>query len=191
MADITTIILSYNEELNIRDCIESVRGISKRIVVIDSFGSDKTVEYAEALGAEVYQNKFINHSKQFKYGLVQTNIKTKWVLRLDADERLTKESSNEIADICNKNMNTEINGIVIRFEVIFLGRKLKYGGIYPVKVLRVFKYGCADIEDRNMDEHIYLYHGKSVDLKNDSLHNDYKGLSTWIDKHNKPYFGND
>lgn len=185
MADLTTIILTYNEELNIKECIKSVKKISKRIVVIDSYSNDRTVKYAKNLGAEVYQNEFINHAKQFKYGLKIANIKTKWVFRIDADERLTKKSSKEIHKICQENENTNINGIVVRFEVNFLGRKLKHGGIYPFKKLLVFKYGYADIEDRNMDEHIYLIEGESIELKSDSLHHDFKSLTKWIDKHNK------
>lgn len=185
MTDLTTIILTYNEELNIADCIKSVEKISKRIIVIDSYSSDKTVQIAKQLGAEIFQNKFINHSKQFKYGLKVSDIKSKWIFRIDADERLTTKSSKEIEYICENNMNSDINGIVLRFEVNFLGKKLKHGGIYPFKKLLVFKNGFADIEDRNMDEHIYLLSGKAVELKSDSLHHDYKDLSTWIDKHNK------
>jgi glycosyltransferase involved in cell wall biosynthesis len=185
MADLTTIILTYNEELNIEECINSVKHISKRIVVIDSLSNDRTVQIARYLGAEVFQNKFINHAKQFKFGLEVAKVKTQWVLRIDADERLTKESSNEIEKLCIENKETDINGIIVRFEVNFLGKKLKHGGIYPFKKLLVFKYGYGDIEDRNMDEHIYLLEGKSVELINDSLHYDYKNLTYWIDKHNK------
>lgn len=185
MADLTTIILTYNEELNIEECIESVKKISKRIIVIDSFSNDKTVEIAKNMGAEVYINKFITHAKQFKYGLEIANIKTKWVFRIDADERLTIESADEIDHLCNINTHTDINGIIVRFEVNFLGRKLKYGGMYPFRKLLVFKYGYGDIEDRNMDEHIFLKEGKAVELKNDSLHFDYKNLTYWVEKHNR------
>ncbi|MCM3722106.1 glycosyltransferase family 2 protein [Solibacillus isronensis] len=185
MADLTTIILTYNEELNIEECIKSVNNISKRIIVIDSFSNDRTVEIARKLGAEVIQNKFVNHAKQFKFGLDASNIDTQWIFRIDADERLTKESAEEIDRLCNQNKDTDINGIIIRLEVNFLGKKLRHGGIYPIKVLRVFKHGIGNVEARNMDEHIILSHGKTMELKNDSLHNDYKDLSSWIDKHNK------
>jgi len=185
MADLTTIILTYNEELNIEECIRSVKNISKRIIVVDSFSSDKTIEIARELGAEIYQNNFVNHSKQFKFGLERANIETNWVFRLDADERLTKESSAELESLCNENEDTDVNGIIIRFEVTFLGKKLNHGGIYPFKKLLVFKYAYGDIEDRNMDEHIILKKGRTVELKNDSLHFDYKNLTFWIDKHNK------
>lgn len=185
MADLTAIILTHNEEINIAECINSIKNISKRIIVIDSFSTDNTVEIAEKMGAEIFQNKWINYATQYNYGIEKAHIKTKWVLRIDADERLTSKSSAEIEKICNDNMYTSINGIVIRFEVNFLGRKLRHGGIYPLKVLRVYKYGIGKMENRNMDEHIVLEHGHIITLKNDSLHCDYKDIASWIDKHNK------
>lgn len=185
MADLTTIILTGNEEKNIKECIESVRKISKRIIVIDSYSVDKTVEIAKKMGAEIYEHKWENYASQFQYGLDKANVTTNWILRFDADERLTDESAAEIEKICKDNINTDINGIILRFEVTFLGKKLRHGGIYPIKVLRVFKNGKAKIEDRNMDEHMQLLEGKSIELINDSLHIDYKDLTTWIEKHNK------
>lgn len=185
MADLTTIILTYNEEKNIANAINSVKEISKRIVVVDSYSNDKTVEIAKSLGAEIYQNKWINYATQYKYAIDNSNIQTKWILRLDADERLTVDSANELNQLCNENENTNINGIVIRLEVQFLGKSLKHGGIYPLKVLRVYKRDKGYIENRSMDEHIVLKEGRVIEMKNDSLHHDYKDLSTWIDKHNK------
>lgn len=183
-ADITTIILTKNEENNIKLCIDSIKSIVKRIIVIDSFSTDKTVEIAKQLGAEVYQHTFENYSKQFKYGLYNFEINTKWVLRLDADESLTKESGVELEKLCNENENTNVNGIIVRFEVDFMGKKLKHGGIYPFKKLLAFKYGIGDIEDRHMDEHIVLSQGEVVEMKNDSLHRSYKNLQYWINKMN-------
>lgn len=185
MADLTTIILTYNEEKNIKQCIESIQKIVKRIVVVGSFSTDKTVEIAKSLGAEVYQNKWENYAKQYQYGINIANINTQWILRLDADERLTPESAEEIEMLCNKNQNTDINGIIVRFTVTFMGKDLKHGGIYPFKKLLIYKNGKGYIENRNMDEHIILTEGKCVELRNDSLHHDFKDLSFWIDKHNK------
>ncbi len=184
MTDLTAIILTKNEELNIRDCICSIRDLAKRIIVIDSFSTDRTVEIAESLGAEVYLHEFVNYSKQFLYGLNETGIQTAWVLRIDADERLTKASRAEVERLCEENKKTDIHGIVLRFEVTFLGRKLRHGGIYPFRKLLVFKYGKGTIEDRNMDEHIVLFEGRSIEAKEDSEHHDFKDLNHFINKHN-------
>ena len=184
MTDLTAIVLTKNEELNIADCLDSIRDLAKRIVVIDSFSTDRTIEIAKEKGAEVYQHEFINYSKQFLYGLNETNIQTKWVLRIDADERLTDASRAEVEELCNANMDTDVNGIILRFEVTFLGRKLRHGGIYPFRKLLVFKHGVGTIEDRYMDEHIVLSEGRTVEVKNDSEHHDYKDLAYFIQKHN-------
>lgn len=185
MADLTTIILTYNEEKNIANAINSVLPISKRIVVVDSYSTDKTVDIAKSLGAEIFQNKWINYATQYQYGIDISNIQTKWILRLDADECLTSNSANELEMLCRKHQSTDVNGIFLRLEVNFLGKSLKHGGIYPLKVLRIYKNGIGYIENRSMDEHIVLKSGKTVEMKNDSLHCDYKDLFTWIDKHNK------
>jgi len=184
MANLTAIILTKNEELNIENCIHSIEGLAERIIVIDSFSTDRTVTIARSLGAEVYEHEFINHSRQFLYGLNETKINTRWVLRIDADERLTDASRNEVEDLCRKNMETDVNGIILRFEVTFLGRKLRHGGIYPFRKLLVFKYGKGTSEDRNMDEHIVVLEGRVIEVEHDSEHCDYKDLTYWVNKHN-------
>lgn len=185
MADLTTIILTFDEEKNIANAINSVKNLSKRIVVVDSYSTDKTVEIAESLGAEVIQHPFENQAKQFIYAINNLTINTQWIMRLDADEMISNDAAREIEDICLINQNTDINGIVVRFEVNFLGKKLRHGGIYPFRKMIVYKKDKGYMEDRAMDEHIVLKEGKSIELKHDSYHRDYKDLNAWIDKHNK------
>ncbi len=184
MADITAIILTKNEEMNISDCINSIKGIVKRIIVIDSFSDDRTIEIARELGAEIIQHEFINHAKQYKYCIETSNIKTKWIFRIDADERLTEESAKELDKICRENMESNVNGIVVRFKKNFLGKDLYHGGVYPWKKLIVYKNGKGYMEERSMDEHIVVPSGKIIELKNDSLHLDFKNIESWINKHN-------
>lgn len=185
MADLTTIILTFNEEKNIANAISSIKELSKRIVVVDSFSTDKTVDIAISLGAEVIQHEFKNQAKQFIYAINNLDIDTQWIMRLDADEVISKEASLEIEDLCRANKGSDVNGIVVRFEVNFLGKKLRHGGIYPFRKMIIYKKDKGYMENRAMDEHIVLKEGKSVELKNDSFHRDYKDLSAWIDKHNK------
>lgn len=185
MADITAIILTFNEEKNLKKCIDSIKGICRRIVVIDSFSTDATVSIAKQLGAEVYQHEFVNQALQYNYGVEVADVKTKWVMRLDADERLTLDSADEIEQICRQNNDSDVNGIVVRFKVNFLGRDLRHGGIYPFKKLIVYKKDKGHMEVRHMDEHIVIEEGRVEELENDSIHEDFKDLTTWIDKHNK------
>lgn len=183
-ADITAIILTKNEEVNIVDCIKSIMTTVERIVVVDSFSTDKTVEYAKKYGVEVYQHLFETHARQYKYAVRIADVKTRWILRIDADERLTPDSANELEQVCNSNMESDVTGIVVRFKKNFLGKDLYHGGVYPWKKLICYKTGKGDIEDRAMDEHIVTFEGKTVELKNDSLHFDFKSLEAWTAKHN-------
>ena len=186
MADITAIILTKNEEVNIEKCIRSIQPIVKRIVVVDSGSTDGTVRIARQLGADILVNELrpFLYARQFLYGMEHADIRTKWVFRIDADEELTSASAKEIDDLCNANEDTDVNGIVVRFEVNFMGRPIRHGGVYPLRKLLVFKYGKGNIEDRCMDEHCVLFEGRSVEVSSDSLHHDDKGLTAWIDKHN-------
>jgi len=184
LADITAIVLTKNEEINIVDCIQSIRSVVKRVVVIDSFSTDKTVELAEELGAEVYQHPFENYARQYMYGVEKASIQTVWTLRIDADERLTPDSAKELAEICDANMETDVAGIVLRFKKNFLGKDLYHGGVYPWKKMNCYKTTKGTIEDRNMDEHIVLESGSTIEMKHDSLHFDFKNLEYFISKHN-------
>lgn len=183
---LTVIILTYNEEKNIEKCINSVKDVAKDIYVVDSYSTDKTVELANKLGAHVIQNKFINQAQQYKFAMQSIDIQTPWVMRLDADERLTEKSREEIVSLIVKYVEDDaITGVMMRFEISFMGKKLKHGGVYPFKKLIVYKHGCADIENKAMDEHIYLTKGKYVEAKYDCEHEDFKDIFSWIEKHNK------
>lgn len=185
MNDITAIILTKNEEVNIKRCIESIIGLADRIVVVDSGSTDKTLEIAEAMGAEIFRHEpFEHYAKQFNWALDNVNIETKWVYRIDADEVVTPELKKEIIEACKEHYNDDVNGLVMKFKIFFMGRFLKHGGIYPFYNLTIFKYGLGRYEDRAMGEHIVLAEGRTVDLVNDCLHYDFKSLSAWVDKHN-------
>lgn len=184
MADITAIILTRNEQDFLEECVKSIQSIVKRIVVVDSFSDDNTVELAKKLGTELYQHEFYNYSKQYKYAVDIAQIKTKWILRIDADERLTKESAEELNSLCNENENSDVTGIILRFYNVFLGKPMYHGGMYPWKKLSVYKTGYGDIEDRNMDEHIILSSGRIIEARKDSKHLAFRGLTFFTNKCN-------
>ena len=185
MTDITAIILTKNEEVNIRRCITSVKPYVDRVVVVDSGSTDKTIEIAEELGAEIYRHEPFNHyAAQFNWAIDNTQIATKWVYRIDADEVVTPELGEEIVTACQAHADDDVNGFVMKFKIFFMGRFLTHGGIYPFYNLTIFKYGKGRYEDRAMGEHIILSEGRSLDLKNDCLHYDFKSLDAWINKHN-------
>ena len=184
MADITAVILTRNEEKNIGVCIDSIKKTVKRIVVVDSYSEDRTVEIAKKSGAEVYQHEFFNYAKQYLYAVDIADIKTTWILRIDADERLTPESAEELEKLCNENESTDVSGIMLRFYNVFLGKILKHGGVYPWRKLSVYKNGKGTIEDRHMDEHIILSEGTVIKMKKDCEHQAFKNLTFFVNKFN-------
>lgn len=184
MTSITAIILTKDESKNIKDCILSIKQIVERIVVVDSFSTDDTVDIARALGAEVFLHKFENHSKQYAFAVAKAKVTSVWTLRIDADERLTSDSRIELGKMCDENERTSATGIELRFKKSFLGRELYHGGVYPWRKLSCYKTGHGTVENRKMDEHILLDEGSVLRMKSDSLHLDYTNLSFFIDKHN-------
>lgn len=185
LSGITAIILTFNEEKNIKECLSSLSNFANRIIVIDSYSTDNTKSICESFNVEFYEHKFETHAKQFEYGLNNFNINTKWIIRLDADERLSQEAKSELISLCNEHCDDDVNGIIVHFKLYFLGKYLKHGGVYPIKKLIVFKNQTAHIEEKEMDEHIVLDEGRTVDCKEDCLHHDCKSIFDWIDKHNK------
>ena len=183
MTDLTVIILTYNEELHIRRAIESLRGVATTVVIIDSFSTDNTVTIAETLGAKVYQHQFVNYAKQFEWALSSCEIDTKWVMRMDADEYLTKALNAEVIERL-PNLPEDIYGVIFKRQVHFMGRWIKHGGYYPVKLLRIWKNGFAHIEQRWMDEHMVLDEGKAIEFGADIVDDNLNSLTWWTDKHN-------
>jgi glycosyltransferase involved in cell wall biosynthesis len=183
MLDISVIILTYNEELHIRRCIENVKVISRDIFVVDSFSTDRTIEIAKSLNAHIYQNKWENnYAKQFNWALDNLPIKSKWILRLDADECLTPELIEELIKRL-PNVSHDTSGILLKRRYYFLGKWVKHG-LYPVKLLRIFIYGKGRCELRWMDEHIQLFNGKTVEFKYDFIDENLNNIGWWVNKHN-------
>lgn len=183
MANITVIILTYNEERHIERAIASVRGFAKDVIVVDSFSSDRTVSLAKNSGAIVLQNEFINHSKQFQWALEHSPISTEWIMRLDADEVVERYLATEIESKLAR-LPDDVVGIGLKRKHIFMGRWIRYGGRYPLVLLRIWRRGHGRIEDRWMDEHIVVWGGGTIIFDGDFCDHNLGGLSLFIDKHN-------
>lgn len=183
MADITAIVLTKNESQNIVDCLKSMNGFAKRVVVVDSGSTDDTVELALKFGAEVLNHPFENYARQFNWALDNSNITTKWTLRLDADERLTPALCDELEELMLKHNDDDVNGITLQAWLFFMGRCIRHGGGKKRKLM-VFKTGIGRIEDRKMDEHTVLSKGTSIEAKEKFLHYDFRDLTYYIAKLN-------
>ncbi|WP_347841433.1 glycosyltransferase family 2 protein [uncultured Draconibacterium sp.] len=182
MANISVIILTYNEEKHIERCIENVKPFGQDIIIVDSYSTDKTIEIAKTMGAKVYLHKWPgNQAKQFNWALENLSINSEWILRLDADEYLLPELVKEIK-VKLENIQSNVNGIVFKRRHIFLGKWMKRG-TYPVKLLRLFRQDKAVCEQRWMDEHIQLVEGKMIEFEHDFVDHNLNNLSWFLQKH--------
>lgn len=184
MADLTAIILTMNEEVNISNCIDSIASVAKRIIVIDSGSTDNTVSIAKEKGADVYFNEFVDYATQFNWGLDNTGIETTWVLRIDADERFTPALCEEVNKETECHQSDNVNGMLVKQKVFFINRWLLHGEVYPFQKLLIFKHGIGRIENRKIDEHTILTSGSTIELKHDAEHYAIKNITNWIAKHN-------
>ena len=180
--NLVAIILTLNEERHLPRCIESLRGVADRVVVVDCFSTDQTLTLAKSKGARVVQNTWVNHATQFNWSLTQLDANTEWVIRIDADEYLTPELAAEIRDRLFT-LGPEIEGVYVNRRMTFQGRMIRHGGVFPIRVLRLFRYGKGECEKRWMDEHIKVA-GATADFKGDLVDDNLNSLTWWTDKHN-------
>jgi len=181
---ITAIVLTRNEEAHIARCLDSLAGVVRRVVVVDSFSTDSTAEIARARGAEVYQRAWLNYADQFQWGADETHIDTDWILRIDADEYLEPALWQELRRRLPE-CDAAVSGVCFKRKVIFKGRWIRHGGYYPTWLLRLYRRGCGRIEQRWMDEHIVLERGEAVRFDADIVDHNLHDIGRWTDKHNR------
>jgi len=180
---ISILILTYNEESNLPACLNSLSSLDAEIFIVDSHSTDATVEIAKRYGANVYPHDFTNQARQVNWAIENLPMRGDWVLRLDADERLTPQLSIELSSVLT-GIREGVNGLYCRRRVLFMGRWIRHGGYYPTWLLRVWRRGKAVCEERWMDEHMILTGGRPESLLGDISEDNRKDLSWWISKHN-------
>jgi glycosyltransferase involved in cell wall biosynthesis len=168
--------------MHIERCLRSVLPHVQRVAVIDSNSTDNTRELAASMGADVYRNDWINHATQFNWALDNADIDATWILRLDADEVLTDELADKLETVC-VSPSEGVSGFTVNRQIHFLGRWMRHGSIYPLRMLRLFRFGKGRCEQRWMDEHIVV-DGDVEHLDADIIDDNLNSLTWWIDKHN-------
>ena len=183
MPDISVLVLTFNEALHIKRCIENIKGLTAKIFIVDSCSTDQTAAIAAEMGAVVVQHKWPgNQAAQFNWALDHLNIDTEWILRLDADEYLTPEL---IAEIKAKlpAVNPGVNGIFLNRKLIFMGKLIRHG-VDKVDLLRLFRKNKARYAEAWMDEHLELLEGESLTFENSFLDDNLNTIGHWTAKHN-------
>ena len=189
---VSVLIPAKNEEKNLPTCLESVARADE-IFVVDSQSSDRSTEIVKSYGANLVQFYFNGTwPKKKNWSLDNLQFRNQWVLIVDCDERITPELWDEIAiGIQDPNYN----GYYLNRKVFFLGKWIRHGGKYPDWNLRLFKHkegryenlkteGVQNTGDNEVHEHVILT-GNVGYLKNDMLHEDFRDLFHWIERHNR------
>jgi len=179
MTRITAIIITYNEEKNIRRCLESLSWADE-IVVVDSFSQDRTKEIASSFTDKIFDLEWQGFGKQKEFA--RTKASYDWVLSVDADEVVPEKLRDEIKNILNE--NNSLDGYYIPRLSNFLGRWIKHSGWYPDYVLRLFKKDRAKFDESTVHEKLVL-DGKAGLLKNEILHYTDPDISHYLLKMNK------
>lgn len=131
---ISAVVLTKNEEKNIKDCLGSLKWCDE-VLIIDDYSEDKTTEIAESFGAKVYKKKLENDfAGQRNFGLEKA--KGDWVLFVDADERITPALREEVIKLLSYKV-TKYSGFYLKRRDFMWGRELKYGETGNVKLLRL------------------------------------------------------
>ncbi|HMG87448.1 MAG TPA: glycosyltransferase family 2 protein [Terracidiphilus sp.] len=180
---IAVVILAFNESIHLPRALHHVSSFAREIFVIDSFSTDDTVGIATAGGAQVLQHPFQNYARQFEWALENAPITADWVMRLDADELVEPDLAEEIK-LKLPSMPADVTGINLNRKTIFQGKFIRWGGRYPLTLLRIWRRGKAHIEDRWMDEHMYLTDGRTVTFRGGFADHNLYDLTYFTAKHN-------
>jgi len=174
---LTALIITYNEEKIIAENLQVLTKISERIIIIDSYSTDRTCEISKEFGAEIFKRRFDDYSSQRNFGLSLVE-NGEWVLMLDADEILSAELVDELINLTVDNSNV---GYYIKRVDVFCGKKLKYAS-ENLSFPRLFKSDKIIIS-RAINEQ-YVFAGPTSSLKGVLLHYSFnKGIQDWLHKH--------
>jgi len=176
---LSVLIPAYNEEDNIRDCLESIKWADE-ILIVDSYSNDKTLEIAKEYTDRIIQHEYINSATQKNWAIPQARFE--WVLIVDSDERVTEDLRNEIVRALSQN-DKEINGYYIPRKNFFLGKEMKYGGwgFEHDFNLRLFKRDSGRYEDKEVHADIIIK-GKTGKINSPFLHYSYKSIHQYLKK---------
>lgn len=179
MLNCTGLILTYNGEKYLKQCIQSL-SFCKEILVIDSNSQDKTVEIAQKNGARVIINSWKGPTKQFEFAF--KHIHTDWVISLDQDEILSPELQEEIKHNLHHN-DKKYAGFFCPRKSFYFDRFIKHCGWYPDYLLRVFYLPKTSLYTSG-PHYGFRVSGDTLKLKGHIIHYPYENLFHHMEKIN-------
>ena len=180
MTKVSVVIITYNEELNIGRCIDSIKDIANEIIVLDSYSTDKTKEICEEKGIKFFQHKFDGHIQQKNRAL---NLASNdWVLSLDADECPDKKLVENIKKVM---VNPNADAFYFNRLTSYLGKWIWHCGWYPDKKLRLFKKSKGIWAGINPHDKIEMSINAKVEyIQGDLLHYSYYSIEQHLSQIN-------
>ncbi len=176
---ISCVIITFNEEENIRRALNSVKWCDE-IVVVDSDSTDKTIEICEEYNCRIHKKEFNGYGEQKRY--VVSLAGNDWILSIDADEVVSDELCNEIKNIFNDD-EIKIDGFFIPRSLIFLGKHFKHGRESKEYYLRLFDKKCGNFSSDKVHERVKL-NGNTQKLNGTLHHYSYTNIEQYFNKFN-------
>jgi glycosyltransferase involved in cell wall biosynthesis len=164
---ICAIILTYNEELNLSACLESLCGWIDQIIVVDSGSSDATLDIVRRFEVQLIQHPFETHARQWLWALQNVPFRHTWILGLDADQRITIDLRDELITLFLKRhiRLDNIDGIYIKRRQIFRGVWIRHGGYYPKYLLKLFQRDKVFIDEQDLMDHHFYVAGRTIKVQ--------------------------
>lgn len=178
---VSVVVLTYNSEADLPQCLESVAGWAGELFVVDAFSEDATVDIAKRYGARVFENRFVGFAAQRNWALERLPFSHEWALILDADEVVLPELRDEIGALL-EDSGLRHAGFYVRWRFVWMGRWLRHGGYYPVEELRLVRHRLCRAVDAGLREY-NAAEGTVGRLRSELLHDAKKGIGYWIEKH--------
>lgn len=177
MKKISVVLAVYNEEDNLKTCLDSIKNLAYEIVIVDGGSTDKTIEIAKKFSAKIIQTKNLLNFHINKNKAIDA-ASGDWILQLDADEVVSEELNKEIRQAIS---NKDFNGYWIPRKNFFLTKFLTKGGQYPDYTLRLYRKGKGRLPGNDVHEQA-IVEGKTGYLKNDLLHMRDKSFSIYKER---------
>lgn len=177
--NISCVIITLNEEENIRKTLEAVSWCDE-IIVVDSGSEDKTIDICKEFDCKIFNREFKGYGGQKSYAV--SLAKNNWILNIDADEVVSVNLKNEIESIFSKD-EINYNGFCLPRSLVFLGKRFKYGRESKEYHLRLFNRKFGNFNSNKIHEKVEL-NGSTVKLKGILYHYSYSSIDQYFEKFN-------